>query len=209
MFVPLTIEEANAMLAKFKGKATGMNNQNKRLTEVAETEKILSALEQKIAKGIEEVCGPGNPKEGAKKNLGEKNKKKWELNNIFVLVFAKLSSRSPKDATNRKARKNELISQILKGEILFDKKKSCFINLFKLLRHFFLAYSHHEKEEQKKTPDTKLSKNSIIGCIYQAHMSALKLFTEKDVLETLLASDRVMNDEIPLALEHSKRVTKK
>jgi len=42
-----------------------------------------------------------------------------------------------------------------------------------------------------------------MSCIFQAHISSLKLSNAREVLDTLLASDRVMNDEIPLALEHS------
>jgi len=45
-----------------------------------------------------------------------------------------------------------------------------------------------------------------MDCIFQAHISSLKLSNAHEVLETLLSSDRVMNDEIPLALEHSKRI---
>jgi len=100
---------------------------------------------------MDEVCGVGNPQE----------------------VFAKLSSRSPKDATNRNQKKKEILVQILKDEL-------------------------------KKKQTSHLSKNDIIACIFQAHMSALKLASAHEVLETLMASDRVMNDEIPLALEHSK-----
>jgi len=48
-----------------------------------ETKNVLNGLEKKIEKAIDEVCASSNVKE----------------------VFAKLSSRSPKDATNRKQKK--------------------------------------------------------------------------------------------------------
>jgi len=119
-----------------------------------ETKEILDALEIRIAKAIEDVCKSSSVHE----------------------VFAKLSSRSPKDATNRKAKKKEILLSLL-----------------------------NEQLERKKT----LSKNDIMDCIFQAHISSLKLSNAHEVLETLLSSDRVMNDEIPLALEHSKRIWNK
>jgi len=47
-----------------------------------------------------------------------------------------------------------------------------------------------------------------VCCIYQSHIESLKLSTAQEVIETLLASDRVVRDELPLALEHSKRIWK-
>eukprot|EP01125_Pyxidicula_operculata_P011479 TRINITY_DN375_c1_g1_i1.p2 TRINITY_DN375_c1_g1~~TRINITY_DN375_c1_g1_i1.p2 ORF type:complete len:344 (-),score=70.84 TRINITY_DN375_c1_g1_i1:71-1102(-) len=88
-------------------------------------------------------------------------------------VFVKLSSRSPKDATNRKDKKSELLVTYLKD---------------------------------MKQKNGAITKDEIIDCIYQAHIDALKLSTPREVIETLLSSDRVMNDEIPLALEHCKNV---
>jgi len=64
----------------------------------------------------------------------------------------------------------------------------------------FLINNSKEKQSQK---------NDIMACIFEAHISSLKLSNAHEVLETLLSSDRVMNDEIPLALEHSKRIWNK
>jgi len=53
-----------------------------------------------------------------------------------------------------------------------------------------------------------LEPNEIIICVFQAHISSFRLYTGKEVLETLLSSDRVITDELPLVLEHKDEVWK-
>jgi len=91
-------------------------------------------------------------------------------------VFAKLSSRSPKDATNRLEAKRAILSSIL------AKKRSI--------------------------EGSPLCRNSFTAAIFQAHISSYRLYTAEEVLTTLLSSERVINDELPLALEHKNRIWK-
>lgn len=92
-------------------------------------------------------------------------------------VFVKLSSRSPKDATNRVSIKHQLIRDILEKEALTTT-------------------------EGEGEGEGKLSENAIVRGIFQAHISSFKVTSAKEVLETLLHSDRVITDELPLVLEH-------
>jgi len=77
-------------------------NQGKQGQLPAETKEILDNLEKQITKAIEDVCISSNMHE----------------------VFAKLSSRSPKDATNRKAKKKiEILLSILNEQLQRKKTK--------------------------------------------------------------------------------------
>jgi hypothetical protein len=67
---------------------------------------------------------------------------------------------------------------------------------------------HSLLEKKKAVEGDHLSKNSIIDCVFQSHISSFQLFNADEVLQTLLSSDRVIGDEIPLALEHKNRVWK-
>lgn len=52
------------------------------------------------------------------------------------------------------------------------------------------------KDTNTMTPD------ELVNVVFQAHISSFRLFTVTEVIETLLHSNRVMTDEIPLALEY-------
>jgi len=116
-----------------------------------EVEKRLSDLERRVAVAMAELCPLPSDQS----------------------VFTKLSSRSPKDAKNRKVVKEQILLQLLK-----------------------------EKGR------LQISKNEIIACVFQAHISSFKLHSAKEVLETLLSSERVITDELPLALEHRHKIWK-
>jgi hypothetical protein len=59
-----------------------------------------------------------------------------------------------------------------------------------------ILLEEREKTGKKPTPD------EIINIVFQAHISSFRLFTAKEVMETLLHSNRVITDEIPLVLDH-------
>lgn len=54
--------------------------------------------------------------------------------------------------------------------------------------------------QAKPEAEGKLSANSIVRAIFQAHISSFKLLNAHEVVETLLSSDRVITDEVPSLL---------
>ncbi len=85
-------------------------------------------------------------------------------------VFAKLSSRSPKDATNK---------------------------------HPIIVNMLIEKLQRIKQERGSITGNDIMACIMACSVECLKLQSGRDVLETLCTSDRVCEDDLPLALNLS------
>jgi hypothetical protein len=88
-------------------------------------------------------------------------------------VFVKLASRSPKDATNR-------------GEAASEALKKCLEDLNRQL----------DKENRRPTPD------DVVNVVFQAHIASFRLYNAHEVMQTLVHSNRVCTDEIPLVLEH-------
>jgi len=71
-----------------------------------------------------------------------------------------------------------------------NRTKAASLALKKLLDEF------GNSGKRKCTPD------EIVNIVFQAHISSFRLFTAEEVMQTLLHSNRVITDEIPLVLEH-------
>lgn len=56
--------------------------------------------------------------------------------------------------------------------------------------------------EEYKQSGKKITPDEIVNIVFQAHVSSFRLFTAEEVMMTILHSNRVMTDEIPLVLEH-------
>jgi hypothetical protein len=52
-----------------------------------------------------------------------------------------------------------------------------------------------------RDPNT-FTPDELVNFVFQAHIASFRLFTAIEVIETLLYSNRVVTDEIPLALDH-------
>lgn len=139
-FVSITPEEARAMLAAYRAKKRGSGAEAS-----AEHRALLAALENRIAEAMVVLLGRDTERG----------------------VFAKLSSRSPKD------------SRLCEARALAKVKE-------RLLAH----------RASGGIVDTNTVLTATMGCGIQA----LRLTTASDVLECFLTSERVCEDDLPLAL---------
>ncbi|MDP2438635.1 MAG: ATP-grasp domain-containing protein [archaeon] len=143
VFVPLTQDEARGVMAGYSARQAEEQGKEGVALTTAQRQSLVE-LREKIAAGISEL-GAGD-----------------------AGVFAKLSSRSPKDSRYCEARAFRMVVERLSLQL--------------------------------KEAGGAVQPNDIVRAVMGCGIAALRLCTAEEVLDCFLTSDRVCEDDIPLAL---------
>jgi hypothetical protein len=144
LFVPLSPDEARSMITIYHEKKR--NGSFCEPASVQESYPSLAALAGRIDEAIAQLLAASSDKRG---------------------VFAKLSSRSPKDSRMCEAR----------------------------------AFENVKEQLCTRFTDKALSVNELYSTVLSCGIQSLRLSDATEVLEAFLTSDRVCEDDLPLALE--------